>query len=57
MMTFAEWLNSFCGTDFELNKNGGFDSKKNGADKIIFYQNLCQSHLMDDYNNEKNKGE
>lgn len=48
-MSFAEWLNEFCGTAFTLHKDGVFDFRKNSPEKTNLYCKLFDSHLKDDY--------
>lgn len=48
-MSFAEWLNEFCGTTFALREDSVFDFRHNSRDKTNLYYKLYDSHLKDDY--------
>ena len=48
-LSFVEWLNENCETDFAINEYGSFDHRKNSCDKTAFYYKLSDSHLKNDY--------
>lgn len=56
-LTFAEWLNKYCGTDFPLKEDGRIEYKDCTYEQLAYYGNLYDSHLWADYLKEINKTE
>lgn len=51
-MTFAEWLNEYCGTNFPLKVDGRIEYKKCTSEQLTYYDSLYDSHLWADYMKE-----
>lgn len=48
-LSFAEWLNECCGTNFPIETDGHIDYKNCTYDQQTYYNSLFVSHLWDDY--------